>query len=188
MLHSDNGPDENRDGHYHNSMEIDSRRDAAEYDADNNHQPAESKVHDDPACKENVRRIGDPDAGEKYADDPHNHKKQGGHSDGNEAPCRNNLHAPCEGDDHTHDGHCHTDGCALFEILVYDPLGRKPVIECPCIENDHNHSELLQAVLQAGNNPPANWYNLPFRQKPYIDTYSVRVHSLIPGLRAPPAC
>jgi hypothetical protein len=197
--HSGNRHDENRDSHHHNSNENDSRPVAVSHDKGHNHQGAESNADDDQICTKRIRRSStDPDPDTRQADDQitvemRSNNRQGdrgetGHPDDNEAECRHSLHRTGGGDDHTHDGHCHTDDCALFEVLVYDPLSRKPVIECPCTENDHNHSELVQAILQAGHKPPESWYNLPFRQKPHIDTYSGYNHSLIPGLRAPPAC
>jgi hypothetical protein len=175
--------------HNHGSREIDNLPVAEALDPDLNHQSAQLKVADNQICTERIgKNTCDPDPDAIPVDDPQRDITQDGRSENNAAPCRNNLHAPFEGDDHTHDGHCHTDGCALFEILVYDPLARKPVIECPCTENDHNHSDLVQAILRSGIKPPVNLYNLPFRQKPYTDTYPGREHILIPGLRAPPAC
>ncbi len=189
-LHSGNGPVENGEVHYHGSSnENDSRTVAASFDTGHNHQTTELEVADNQICTEKIRSnstVQYPD--EIQEDDLQNDISKTGHPDDNEAQCRHSLHRTGGGDDHTHDGHCHTDDCALFEVLVYDPLSRKPVIECPCTENDHNHSELVQAILQAGHKPPESWYNLPFRQKPHIDTYSGYNHSLIPGLRAPPAC
>lgn len=188
-LHSGNRHDENGDIHYHNSKENDSRPETVANDTGHNHPTAELEVAGNQICTERIQSSSaDPDPDEIQEDDLQSDLSEAGHADHNEAQCRYNLHSPVGGDDHTHDGHCHTDGCALFEVLVYDPLSRKPAIECPCTENDHNHSELVQAILQAGHKPPASWYNLPFRQKPHIDTYSGHNHSLIPGLRAPPAC
>jgi hypothetical protein len=188
LLHSNAVHTVNSAGHYHAGIVNVNLQHSGENNTDNNHQTSEWEVRDDHSCNENVRRIGDSDSDEKRVDDTPLNSKPGDHSLGNEASCRYILHTPFQEENHTHDGHCQTDGCALFEVLVYDPLARKPVIECACSENDHHHSDLAQALLQMGYNPPAGWYNLPFRQKPYTDTYSGFNHSLIPGLRAPPSC
>lgn len=114
----------------------------------------------------------------------HHHAPSDHHStssDHHHAPGTHN-HAPGT---HHHESNSETEKCALNE--VYTRSDNSPKFEC--YENcDYKTSKIFVSPRGIDKFSLVNEGGLPFRQKPYIESYYSKFSSGSIGLRAPPIC
>lgn len=86
---------------------------------------------------------------------------------------------------HNHESNSETEKCALNE--VYTRSDNSPKFEC--YENcDYKTSKTFVSPRGIDKFSLVNEGGLPFRQKPYIESYYSKFSSGSIGLRAPPVC
>jgi len=109
-------------------------------------------------------------------------------SDHNHTPSGHN-HTPSDHHQtpstHNHESNSETEKCALNE--VYTRSDNSPKFEC--YENcDYKTSKTFVSPRGIDKFSLVNEGGLPFRQKPYIESYYSKFSSGSIGLRAPPVC
>ena len=114
----------------------------------------------------------------------HHHASSDHHSTSSEYHQTSGTHNQAPGT-HNHENNSETEKCALNE--VYTRSDNSPKFEC--YENyDYKTSKIFVSPRGIDKFSLVSEGGLPFRQKPYIESYYSKFSSGSIGLRAPPVC